>query len=319
MEQAQATVSVVIPVYRGEHTLPALLQELAAVREGAAHVIAEVVLVHDGAVDGSAKVMQDLAQLHPFVRTVWLSRNYGQHPATLAGMAASTGTWIVTMDEDGQQNPADIAAMVGMAEREGAQLVYADPINPPPHGLVRNAASALTKWILRRVLGNATVGRFNSFRCIDGEIGRSIAAYCGNNVFMDVALSWVTGSVAYCPVRLRGENGKRSGYSLRSLLSHFWRLVMTSGTRPLRLITLMGVASLCMGVLLSGYAVWVKVTHNVPVQGWTSLVIVVSVFSGSILFALGIIAEYLAVALGITMGKPLYLAVSKPVRTARKP
>lgn len=322
METQQShSVSVVIPVYRGETSLPHLVEEIEAVRngrttQGEPYAITEIICVCDGAVDGSARVLLELQQGHPHLRPVWLSRNFGQHPATLAGIATSTGAWIVTLDEDGQQNPADIAAMLSVALSEHAQLVYAKPKNKPPHGLLRNMASGTTKWILTHVLGNKTVGQFNSFRVIEGDIARSLAAYCGNSVFLDVALSWVVSRVSFCPVMLRGEQNHRSGYSMLSLLNHFWRLVLTSGTRPLRTITFVGVLSLCMGVGLSVYALWVKIYQSVPVQGWTSLVIVVSLFSGCILFALGIIAEYLAVSLGIVMGKPLYLVMSKPPKSA---
>lgn len=309
-------LSLVIPVYQGEKTLPGVLRELEPLTHPQTindiHFrIGEVILVHDGARDDSARVMQELAAQYPFVRNLWLSRNFGQHPATLAGMASTTGQWVVTIDEDGQQNPADIGRMLEQTMRTDAQLVYAHPLNKPPHGFLRNAASGCAKWILIHILGNRVIGEFNSFRLIDGEIARSLAAYCGNSVFLDIALSWVTGRVERCGVTLRPEGDRPSGYSFRSLLHHFWRLMLTSGTKPLRFITLMGMLSLLTGIALTAYALWVKFAHQVPVQGWTSLVIVVSLFSGTILFSLGIIAEYLAVALGIVMGKPLYLVVSR--------
>ena len=92
------------------------------------------------------------------------------------------------------------------------------------------------------------------------------------------------------------------------------RLIITSGTKPLRAIAIVGLLAIVVGAVLSAYAIWEKMAHAVPVEGWTSLVILISFFSGITLFSLGIIAEYLAVALGIVMGKPLYLTTSKPVR-----
>ena len=83
-----------------------------------------MLLVHDCGPDDSARVMRELAP-HPFVRPVWLSRNFGQHAATLAGMASSGGDWIVTMDEDGQHDPAYIGAMLDVALAEQASVVYA--------------------------------------------------------------------------------------------------------------------------------------------------------------------------------------------------
>jgi len=125
-------VSVVIPVYQGARTLPPLLRELAPMADGFNTPlgyrarIAEVLLVHDNGPDDSAKVIRELAEKYDFVRPVWLSRNYGQHPATLAGMASSGGDWIVTMDEDGQHDPAAIGPMLDVAMTEQADTTLDD-------------------------------------------------------------------------------------------------------------------------------------------------------------------------------------------------
>ena len=316
-QEALHEVSVVVPVYQGERTLEALADEVAPLTApqkspgGRPFRVAELLLVHDGAVDGSAEVMSRVASRHPFVRLVWLSRNFGQHPATLAGMASTVAPWVATLDEDGQQDPRDVGKLLDEALEHRARLVYARPTNEPPHTLVRNRLSALAKWISVRVLGSG-IGAFNSFRLIEGEVARGVAAYCGANVYLDVALSWVVGSARHCPVFLRGERGRPSGYTAKRLLRHFWQLVLTSGTRPLRFIALVGGVSIVLGFLISAFVVWQRLQHKVPVQGWTSMVMVICLFAGLILVSLGIIAEYLGVAVSMALGKPAYLIVSRP-------
>jgi undecaprenyl-phosphate 4-deoxy-4-formamido-L-arabinose transferase len=323
MDQVE-TVSIVIPVYQGEKTLRSLVTEiepLTAVQQspgGVTFRVTEVLLVHDGARDASHTVMEALAAEYPFVTLIWLSRNFGQHPATLAGMASTNGDWVVTLDEDGQHNPHDIAGMLDVGAGEDAQLVYASPTNAPPHGLARNIASSAAKWIFKHILGHAHIGEFNSFRLMQGEIARGLAAYCGHGAYIDVALSWVVGRAALCPVLLRAEDGRPSAYSYRKLMSHFWRLVLTSGTKPLRYVSLLGVASLVLGSAVSAYAAWAAISGKVDVPGWASLVIVVSLFSGLILFSLGVLAEYLGLALTMALGKPLYLIVSRPARRSHR-
>lgn len=316
------TISVVVPVYQGEKTLPKLLEELRVFHTessspaGHHFRIQDVLLVHDSATDASDTVMQELEKKYDFVHAVWLSRNYGQHPATLAGMAGTSGEWIVTMDEDGQFNPADIGMLLDCALSDDAHLVYGVP-RKPPHGLLRNVTSRLAKWISMHLLNQKNVGVFSSFRLVDGEIGRSLAAYCGPGVFLDSALSWVVDSVSHVTVETRGEGGRPSSYSYKKLFSHFWRLLLSSGTAPLRLIGILGVCSMLLAFGVGVYALVAKITSNVPVQGWTSLLIAVSFFSGVILLALSIIAEYLALSLGVAMGRPLYLVVSRPRRKPR--
>ena len=146
-EVAVHEVSVVIPVYQGEHHLGPLLVELSRLTQpfvspaGNRARVGEVILVFDHGPDDSPRVMRELRERTTSSVTVWLSRNFGQHAATLAGMSSSGGDWIVTMDEDGQQDPADIGAMLDTALAEYGTVVYGDPINKPPHGWLRNAAS----------------------------------------------------------------------------------------------------------------------------------------------------------------------------------
>lgn len=314
-------ISVVIPVYCGEKTLRILIDEIVPLTEerespaGSRFVISEVLLVHDCGPDQSDKTIEMLSLAHSFVRPVWLSRNYGQHAATLAGMASATGDWVATIDEDGQQDPADIGCMLDTAIGESLQLVYAQPKNPPPHGWLRNALSRGAKAVISKLLGNNKIGRFNSFRLVDGEIARTLAAYCGNGVYLDMGLYWITGRIGHCPVNLRSEMDRPSAYSYWKLFGHFWNLIFTTGTRPLRLITLMGFLSVILAALLAGYAIYGKLHGDVPVQGWASLLIIVAFFSGCILTALGVIAEYLVVTMGIVMGKPLYVVATKPTRS----
>jgi len=216
------------------------------------------------------------------------------------------------MDEDGQHDPAAIARMLDVALDEQRMLVYAAPTNRPPHGRFRNTTSAAVKTLALRVLAQGELGRYHSFRLMVGEIGRSVAAYCGQGVYLDVALSWVVERPGSCPVAMRDEGGRRSGYDLRRLLSHFWRLVLTSGTKPLRVISLIGSAVAAVGFLAAGYVAFARLTRNVQVEGWTSVIITVLVTSGVVLFSLGVISEYLGAAVRMAMGKPTYLIVTDP-------
>lgn len=314
------TISIVVPVYQGELTLEPLLAEIEPLTTsqstpgGVQFRVSEVILVHDGAIDGSDVVMSSLAARLPFVTPIWLSRNFGQHPATLAGMSSTSGDWVVTLDEDGQHEPRDIIRLLDVAVKNDVQLVYAQPTNEPPHGWVRNRFSALAKWIFKNFLGHAHIGEFNSFRLMKGEIARGLAAYCGHGVYMDVALSWVVARGAHCPVLLRTERGRPSAYSYRKLAHHFWSLVLTSGTGPLRFVAFIGIASVLLGIAVSAYGVWGRLTGRAEVPGWASLLIVVSLFSGLTLFSLGVLAEYLGIAITMALGKPLYLITSRPNR-----
>ncbi len=312
------TVSVVIPVFKGETTLGPLLREIEPLTSttyspsGTAMFVSEVLLVFDHGPDNSATVIRELESTYPFVKAVWLSRNFGQHSATMAGMASSGSEWIVTLDEDGQHNPADIGILLDTALAAQATLVYAKPSNPAPHGLIRNSASRVAKRMVSALSSGQSVTDFQSFRLMLGEVGRAVAAYAGAGVYLDVALSWIASRVATASVELRGESGRTSGYSTRKLLSHFWRLVLTSGTKALRLVSLLGIALALSGFALGIYFVIERLSGSEFPLGYTSTITVTLFSTGAILLALGIIAEYIGISVNMAMGKPLYLIVSDP-------
>jgi glycosyltransferase involved in cell wall biosynthesis len=316
-------ISVVIPIYQAENTIEALVSEIVIyfqpIKTANDHemVISEVLLVHDCGPDRSDIVINQLAQSYPQIKVIWLTRNFGQHAATLAGMSSATGDWIVTIDEDGQHNPANIPLLIDHAIDEDLQLVYAQPTNKAPHGLIRNFTSRLSKRIIRLLLSNDFVEYFHSYRLIRGDVARSLAAYCGQGVFLDVGLLWVAGRIGRCPIKIRPEGNRRSGYTYNQLLKHFWRMLLTVGTRPLRLITLLGFVSVVIALFIGSFVLYKKISGEINVQGWASIVIAISFFSGCILISLGMIAEYLTISIGASMGKPLYVISNRSIRSLK--
>nr|WP_174411323.1 glycosyltransferase [Nocardia transvalensis] len=312
-------VSVVVPVYRGEQTIAGLVAELhellrpATTPDGAEFTVAEIVLVHDHGPDRSDVVLQQLDREYEQVRVVWLSRNFGQDAATIAGMAAARGEWIVTMDEDGQHDPGFIGSFIDTALAERADLVYSKPTNTRPHGFLRNLTSRGAKLVLATVFAFPDSTRFESYRLIRGDIGRQLAEVASNGVYLDVALTWVVGNAAQAPVVLRSEGREESGYNYRRLFSLFWKMVLCSGTRGLRLVSMLGVtlalAGLVFAVIIVSQAIF---GSGDDPEGWASTIVVLLLVSGAILFSLGLIAEYLGVALHVLVGKPLYLTVDSP-------
>jgi undecaprenyl-phosphate 4-deoxy-4-formamido-L-arabinose transferase len=320
------SVSVVIPVFRGATTLEGVVTELLTLvettAEGTPFEIVEVILVHDDASDSSDLVMRHLNEMHDKVVPVWLSRNFGQHAATIAGISRSSGDWIVTLDEDGQFDPEGIARMLDTAVGTGAQVVYARPVNSRPHGVVRNAASWLSRGLSRLAMERTAAPDFHSFRLILGVVGREVAARVGPGVYLDVALTWVVGRYSTTAVVLRGEV-RQSAYTPLKLLSHFRRLVVSTGTRSLRAVTALGVFIALGGAVVATLLIVQKLTTGVDAPGWTSLMVAVLMSSGAILLALGVIAEYIGVTVGTALGRPAFLIVSDPasrlpgVRTAQ--
>jgi undecaprenyl-phosphate 4-deoxy-4-formamido-L-arabinose transferase len=271
--------------------------------------IDEVILVHDHGPDDSAQVIRELAAREPRVHAVWLSRNFGQHGATLAGMAASTQEWIVTMDEDGQHDPAYVAPMVAAAVEEQASVVYGVPSNAPTHGALRNVASTSAKSLVSTVTGDQSIRLMQSYRLMLGELGRTVAAYAHATAYLDVVLGWMSSRTIGVSVVSRADDQRPSGYRPRRLLSHFWRLVLSSGTRPLRAVAALGGVVSMASITLAVFFLVARLSGADYPEGFASLIVVTLFGIGAVLVALGLIAEYLGTIVSAVLGRPAFVVM----------
>jgi hypothetical protein len=131
-------------------------------------------------------------------------------------------------------------------------------------------------------------------------------------VYLDVALSWVVASTTTCPVAMRNEGREASNYTPGKLFAHFGRLVISSGTKPLALVSAVGLGVFVIGFL---YALWVlfqSLAGAAIPEGWASTLVAILVLGGLTLFSLGVIAQYLRAANDMSLGRPLYVVVSDP-------
>ena len=308
------SLGVVIPVYRAGDALRRTCAEILTVLDELAVAptltvaLTEIVLVCDNPrlPDADLAGLDNLTELDSRLRIVWLSNNFGQHPATIAGIVSTNSDWVLTMDEDGQHDPRFVAAMLHTAGTSQSPLVYAAPTNARPHGALRNAGS----WLASRIARAMTKGsvRYHSYRLIEGSLARAACAYAGENVFLDVALGWTCGPASTCPVNLRAEDVS-SSYSFRRLLSHFWKLILSSGTRPLRLIALGGAVVAATGMLAGAYIIIRRLSGEIIEPGWTSVIVALLVLFGGLYVALAILAEYIGLVVHNTIGRPAYVKV----------
>lgn len=317
----KALVSIVVPVYSGESYLATLVEELARQRQEWRERnypldLCEAIFVEDEAVDGSAKVLCELAGRYPWLRVLSLSRNFGQHPATVAGLLHSSGDWVVTMDEDLQHPPKYLLTLLRKVIAESSDLVYAAPTGKVHGSLFRDWSSRVYKALMAQLTSSPNVKYFNSFRVIRGSIARAAAAVCGYDMYLDVAFSWFTNRIDVLPLLLvdsRYVAEGRSGYNLRRLLSHARRLIASSRVRLPRLGGFIGLLAVTVS---SVYGLFVLVhrifsPQLVGAPGWTSLMLVLLFFGGLSALMLGILIEYVGIMLLQSQGKPTFFVVDR--------
>jgi glycosyltransferase involved in cell wall biosynthesis len=301
-EPIEAGISVVVPVYRSEHTLPALVEELARVLPTLAprH---ELILVNDGSPDDSWSVIERLARSYPFVRGIRLMRNYGQHNATLCGMRSARYATTVTMDDDLQHSPDDMRALLDKLA-EGNDVVYG-VWTERKRSWWRAFFAMLAKRAVAWVMGANTVRDMSAFRAIRTQVRRGFASFDGPDVLVDVLLSWGTTRFAAVPISERDRGAGQSNYSFWKLVKVSLLLLTSYTTAPLRFANLVGLFFTLIGLLAFLQVVYVYFVQG-SIPGFSFLAATILVFGGVQLFALGIVGEYLARVFERASGRPPY-------------
>ena len=297
-------VSVVIPCYRSADTLPALVHRLTGVLEGsaAAH---EIVLVVDGSPDHTGPVAAGLAEGDARIRTIELSRNYGQHNAILAGVRAVRYPTVVTMDDDLQHPPEEVPKLLDALTDE-VDLVYGVPVEDE-HGRFRNWASRSVKAAMTRGLGIENARSISAFRAFRTFLRDGFVGLTGPHASVDVALSWSTKRVTTQFVRMDSRAEGRSNYSFRLLVRHAVNMLLGYSAAPLRLVGYLGLLCGLLGVGLLAYVLVSFLTGYTTEPGFTMLASMVAIFSGAQMLAIAIVGEYVGRVHAGNMGRPTYV------------
>lgn len=283
------TLTVVIPVYNGEATIGRLVDTLLA-----APPLPEtdVVLVNDGSRDGSHRECLACCDRHPGRATyLRLAKNFGEHSAVMAGLCQSAGDYVVVIDDDFQNPPAEAARLVDAAVAGGYDVVYG-AFREKRHGLFRNWGSAFNDRVATWLLGKPPHLYLSSFKCLSRFLVDRITDYAGPSPYVDGLILRVTDNIAQVEVAHCERQTGQSGYTLWKLIRLWLTMFVNFSVAPLRLSAVLGLGVSGFGLLM---AVWslLEVLFGVAVPtGWPTLYVTVIIFAGIQLVMLGLLGEY---------------------------
>lgn len=294
-------ISVIIPVYGGSPTLPALVERLGKSLPAIAEKF-EVLLVNDGSPDDSWAVIEGLVKKNAWVRGVNLMRNYGQHNATLCGIREARYEICVTMDQDLQHPPEELPVLLAKLN-EGFDVVYGAP-RKLPQGFLRNLMTANIKRLLANVMGVPSVRNISAFRMFRTRLRDAFANFQSPSLTVDVLLSW--GTTRFTSVLVDIPSAERSHYNFPALVKATMLILTGYSTMPLRLASWVGFGMTLFGIGIFIYVLFIYFAYG-SLPGFPFLASIISLFSGAQLFTLGIFGEYLARIFDRSMDRPPYV------------
>lgn len=321
MMEKVISISTVTPVYNGEQYLNHLIKELESLRNTLFKhsnklQLIESIFVVDEAIDDSEHLLRKLAEEYDWINVITLSKNFGQHQATVAGILYSSGDWVITLDEDLQHKPEEIPRLLYKVSSESADVCYANTDLNTHNSLIKDFIAKTFKKIMSRILKITYVKNFNSFRAIRGPIARATAAICRHETYFDIALSWFTKRVCTVKVELidvRNQANQGSGYNFWGLIKHAKRMFMSSKIKMLRIFIPLGISAFLFSLFMSGYAL-ISALMNISTvynKGWASTFLVVLFFGGLTVLLISMLLESLGDVLLNQNGKPTYFVVDR--------
>lgn len=286
---APPALSFVIPLYYSAETIRPLVKEIEGLAVEGGH---ELVLVNDGSRDATVEVCRALIQEAKIpITLVNHARNFGEHNAVLTGYRQARGAYLVNLDDDGQNPPAEAVRLWRHAHAQGLDVVYGH-YAVKEHSGFRNLGSWLTNRVTDCVLDKPRGFYLSSFRCVSAFVAKEVAAHEGPYPYIDGLLLQVTQNIGSLEVQHKPRQAGQSGYTLRRLLRLWASTFVNFSVMPLRMATLLGLLMAVVGLLGLGAVFYLRLTDRGPSFGWGSLMGALLVFSGTQLVMLGLIGEY---------------------------
>lgn len=301
-----ASISVVVPVYYNEASLPALWQRLDHLAAAHHQHTFEFIFVDDGSGDGSYRVLRDFSRRDARVRVIKLSRNFGSNAAILAGITHARGDCVGFVAADLQDPPEALGEMVACWEA-GHKVVLAvrrDRAGDP--WLARIFAGVFNR-LLRRFVFRGFPAEGVGFFLIDRQVAEVLMGCHERNAHLIGLILW--SGFAYCEVgydRAERQHGK-SRWTFGKKIKYFVDAMTAFSYLPLRLASILGLLLSALGGVYALALVVMRLLNQIPVQGFTALMVVVLLMSGVQLTMLGIIGEYIWRSLEAARQRPIFV------------
>jgi undecaprenyl-phosphate 4-deoxy-4-formamido-L-arabinose transferase len=268
----------------------------------------EVILVDDRGQSDAWHVIRSIAKHDQNVIGLRLGRNFGQHAATVCGIAHSRGEWIVTMDDDLEHPPEMIPSLLAAGD-EDHPLVYG-AFEQRTHAAYRNWSSELMRRMLKRAFPDLNED-YCSFRAIHAPLAKQLDGFGLNRPYIDGMLSWLTSSACTVSVPHEQRQHGKSTYTLSKLISHAVNIFVTFSTLPLRIATYSGATLAGLSFLYLLYVIYGRLSGSITNPGYASIMSAVLFACGIQLLILGVVGEYIGRLMGATFRRPVYVVDSQ--------
>jgi glycosyltransferase involved in cell wall biosynthesis len=281
--------SAVIPVFNSRAVVGETLDQTAQFFEAQGWTY-EIIAVNDGSSDNSEAVLHEKALANPHVVAINLIRNFGQHSAILCGLEHSTGDFVITLDDDLQNPPSEIIHLVDKA-LDDYDLVIGR-FRSKQHAAHRRAGSRVIAWINRFVFNQPPDLVLTNFRLIRRDVVDRICAYRTSFPYITGMVLMFSSQRANVWVEHKPRPVGKSNYNILRIGRLVMRILFSYSAFPLQAVSLIGIVCAVIAFLAGSFYLLKSLFFGVRVPGWTTLVVLLSFFSGVNLILSSMLGQY---------------------------
>lgn len=293
--------SVVIPVYNSSQSINELYDEICAAFKSV-QLSFEVIFVDDYSQDNSWELLKNIKQKCNNVKIISFAKNYGQHNATFCGLKYAVGNYIVTIDDDLQNEPKDIIKLLNYIKSSNYDLVYG--VDNHQKVSVKKVGSTLFKKASKQIEG--ALGEGSSFRVFNSKLLEQVIKHNQHFIYLDELLFWYTSFIGFVEVKKHPRKHGQSSYSTSKLFKLISAATVFYGTWPLKIMTYGGAFFSIISFSIGVYFICKKLFLGVNVPGFTAIIVAISFSTSLILMCFGIIGKYLSNIYTVLNNKPTY-------------
>ncbi|EAA0780034.1 glycosyltransferase family 2 protein [Salmonella enterica subsp. enterica serovar Javiana] len=302
-------ISLVVPVYNEEATIPIFYKTVREFEELKEHEV-EIVFINDGSSDSTEAIINALAVSDNLVVPLSFTRNFGKEPALFAGLDNATGEAIIPIDVD-LQDPIEVIPHLIDKWKAGADMVLAKRTDRSTDGRLKRKSAEWFYKLHNKISNPKIEENVGDFRLMSREVVENIKQLPERNLFMKGVLSWVGGKidvVEYARAERVAGDSKFNGWKL-------WNLALEGitsfSTFPLRMWTYIGIFVAGLSFMYGAWMIFDTVVFGNPVRGYPSILVSILFLGGVQLIGIGVLGEYIGRIYIETKRRPKYILKRK--------
>ncbi|MCY7212755.1 glycosyltransferase family 2 protein [Streptococcus anginosus] len=305
------TISVIIPCYYEEETIPLFYAEMEKIKFQINDHF-EYIFVNDGSKDRTLQVLRDLNQADKNVHYLSFSRNFGKEAALYAGLKHATGDLVTVMDADLQDPPGLLLTMKSMLEKNpDLDCVGTRRTTRDGESLIRSFFARMFYKLINKISQVEMVDGARDFRLMRRQMVDAILEVSEYNRFSKGIFAWVGFETEYLEYKNVERVAGKTSWSFWQLLNYSLEGIINFSDAPLTIAFLGGVAACLLAFFLIMIVIVRTLIFGDPTSGWPSMVSIILFLGGFQLLTIGILGKYIGKIFMETKKRPIYVIKEK--------